>query len=42
MILESSPQLIYDVHQAPTADQSAQLTCTHFQMDLFAVLKKIF
>lgn len=39
-IPENSPQQIYDMHQAPTADQSAQLTSTHFQMDLFAVLKK--
>lgn len=39
-IPESSPQLIYDMRQAPTVDQSAQLTSTHFHMDLFAVLKK--
>lgn len=41
VIAESGPQLTYDTHQAPTADQSAQLTSTHFQMHLFAVLKNL-
>lgn len=43
VIPESSPQLISDMHQASsTTTDSAQLSSTHFQTDLFAALHIFF